>query len=63
MTASRDFDNINMILSVRLRVLSSRSHLVARPSLYKNFQKTVLVVVEERGWKDSGWREIQFSLS
>ena len=63
MTASRDFDNINMILSVRLRVLSSRSLLVARPSLYRNLQKTVLVVVEERDWKDSGWREIQFSLS
>ena len=63
MTASRDFDNINMILSVRLRVLSSRSLLVAHPYLYRNLQKTVLVVLEERRRKDSGWREIQFSLS
>ena len=63
MTASRDFDNINMILGVRLRVVSSRSHLVARPSINRNLQKTVLVVLEERRSKDSGWREIQFSLS
>ena len=63
MTASRDFDNINMIPSVRLRVVSSRSHLVARPSINRNLQKTVLVVLEERRRKDSGWREIQFSLS